>query len=238
MQLFAEPLIAEDLKCAKKYIKDWELSEWDWLEVHLNRDSFASRLNSVLKSNNDLELANLLRFPSQIIVKYTHRELKEDFLNRFSLRFWFWEENYYIQGSSKIYWKTSNDEIMADWNNSIFLFFEDKPIALISIRTYNQNIIVIEQIQWINWEKKHFEIEWFDWRKFFVEVVEVISKKLWFDIIWIIPANFSKWLIFHHLFDRHQEFEKWWKYFNIYDQVALDMWYENSSRNPIYTKSL
>ncbi len=238
MQLFAETLISEDLKWPKKYIKDWDLAEWNWIEVHLFKDILANRLKSIIDENNDIELANLLRYPSQIIEKYKYRKLKEEFLKRFSLRIWFWWENYYVQSDTKIYWKTSKDEIMADWNNTIFLFFEDKPVAFVSIKNYNWNIIVIEQIQWINWENKHFEIEWFDWKKFFVEIVEIISKKLWFNKVWIIPANFSKWLIFHHLFDRHHEFEKWWKYYNIYDQVAIDMWFKNSSINPIYVKEL
>lgn len=232
--LFAPPLKSRTIRNYWLFPNWVEKLKWAftrWLRVHLSRDNFSKLVNQILKSGTNIDFANFLRFPSEIIEKYAFRKYDESFLNRFSLRVWFWKRSYKIEWNWKTYWDW--DQIYWDWDNSVFLFFEGKPLVIISFSIYEKDTITIEQIQWIKWDSDCFELQWFDWRKCSVEIIETMGKKLWYKYVWIIPASFSLWFC-----EYTEKCEEWWEYYNLYDQLAIDMWYINSKAKPIYKKLL
>ncbi len=234
---FTKPLLSQAIKTFwnAKWVYDENWAFEKWYKIHCSRNEFAWKVDQIISSTNiNEELVNLLRFPfsAEIIQEFATWKLNEKNINKFSLRIWFWKNNYMFESWDTFYWE--REKIYSFCDNCLILFFEDNPLIIVGVDIVD-NSLIIRQIQGIKWNTNYSEsslsdygkLDWFDYEKSLIKTAEKLAKILWYTKVWIMSGmlnfNFRDKLI---------------KFYDNYDLKAIEMWYAQVNEKGIYMKDI
>ena len=139
--------------------------------------------------------------------------------------FWHWF-TYFPTNQADTYVELYNDAKYYLW-----LKYEGRYIAFIWFKLSDTNTIMVTQIQWARFVKrtqdKHDKIphnnylKWIRWRHLLLHLLEQKVCELGFNWTIAVQSAYNNW--WFNICWHREPGEKW---FEAYDQIALDMWYE------------